>query len=132
MYTLLFGCFSIRSSYIIFQEKLSKFKNCLLQNGYPEQFIDHCFRIFLNKIFDLPLKSLTAPKLQISVVSPITFEFVVISIPAHISLRLAFQPVCRISNLFRFKYLMWYTNLCANAVLHCISAKHAEIYTHRS
>ena len=44
----------------------------LLQNGYPEQFLDHCFRTFLSKVFDSPIKQLTAPKLQISLVLPFT------------------------------------------------------------
>ena len=41
IFTLLFRHFNICSSYRIFQEELSKFKGFLLQNGYPEQFLDH-------------------------------------------------------------------------------------------
>ena len=63
MFTLLFRYCNICSSYRILQEELSKFKGFLLQNGYPERFLDHCFRTFLSKVSDSPIKQLTAPKL---------------------------------------------------------------------
>ena len=48
----------------MFQEELSKFNGFLLQDGYPaERFLDHCFRTFLSKVSDSPIKQLTAPKL---------------------------------------------------------------------
>ena len=51
IYTILFRYLNICSSYSIFQEELAKFKSLLLQNGYPQRFIDNCICSFLNKVF---------------------------------------------------------------------------------
>ena len=50
-------------SYIlqVLQDELAKFKSLLLQNGYPQRFIDYCICSFLNKVFDIPIKPLTTP-----------------------------------------------------------------------
>ena len=80
---------------------------------YPERFLDHCFCTFLSKVFDSAIKQLTAPKLQFSLVLPFTGNHglqirkqllkIVSSAYPHISLRIVFRPVCRISSFFRFK-----------------------------
>ena len=72
IYTLLFRHFKLCSSYTIFLHELTKFKTCLLENGYLERFLDHCFRKFIDKILNPSLKVLTAPKLEISIVLPFT------------------------------------------------------------
>ena len=41
-------------------------------NGYPDRFFDHCFKTSLNKTFHPPVKTLTAPKLSLSLVLPYT------------------------------------------------------------
>ena len=81
---------------------------------YPERFLDHCFRTFLSKVFHcLLIKQHAAPKLQFSLVLPFTGNHglqirkqllkIVSSAYPHISLRIVFRPVCRISSFFRFK-----------------------------
>ena len=72
IHTILFRYMNICSSYYLFHEELTKFKTLLLLNDYQERFLDYCFRSFLNKVFDLPIKPLTAPKLQFSIVMPFT------------------------------------------------------------
>ena len=63
IHTILFRYINMYSSYPGFNEELSKFKTLLLQNNYPGRFLGNCFRSFLNKGFDSPIKLLTAPKL---------------------------------------------------------------------
>ena len=36
-------------------EELEKRRTFLKLNGYPDRFLDHCFKTFLNKIFHLPV-----------------------------------------------------------------------------
>ena len=71
---------NICSSYLVFHEELTKFKTLLLQNDYPERFLDYWFRSFLNKVFDPPIKPLTAPKSQFSIVMPFTGNHELITI----------------------------------------------------
>ena len=72
IYTVLFRYLNICSSYSIFQEELAKLKSLLLQNGYPQRFIDNFICLFLNKVSDTPIKPLTAPKLRLSIALPLT------------------------------------------------------------
>ena len=113
IYTILFRYLNICSSYSIFQEELAKFKSLLLQNGYPQWFIDYCVCSFLNKVFDTAIKPLTAPKLQLSIALPFTgshslkirqqlLKLISLAHP-HVDLQVIFRPVCRFSHFFHFK-----------------------------
>ncbi len=51
IYTLLDRYFKICSSYHHFHAEVTKLKGFLLNNGYPESFIDRCTRSFLDRIF---------------------------------------------------------------------------------
>ena len=113
IYTLMFRYFKLSSSYDIFHAELEKLKTLLKQNGYPRRFLDHCFRIFLNKISHPPVKPLTAPRLLLSLVLPFTGNHglqirqqvtkLLSSAYPHLQIRIAFRPVSRLSNFFRFK-----------------------------
>ena len=49
IYTLINRCFQICSSWSMFHQKLILLRD-ILKNGYPENFIDRCFKLFLNRI----------------------------------------------------------------------------------
>ena len=46
--TMLFGCFSICSSYETFHEKIVKLKEIFKRNSYPEKFTDRCKNFLTN------------------------------------------------------------------------------------
>ena len=51
IYTLLYRCFKICSDWTKFKEELNFLKQISLKNGYPQLFIDNCFKTFLDKLF---------------------------------------------------------------------------------
>ena len=51
IYTLVYRCFKICSDWTKFQEELNFLKQIFLKNGYPQSFIDNCFKTFLDKLF---------------------------------------------------------------------------------
>ena len=51
MYTLVYCCFKICSDWAKFHEELNFLKQIFLKNGYPQSFIDNCFKTFLDKLF---------------------------------------------------------------------------------
>ena len=51
IYTLVYRCFKICSNWTKFHEELNFLKQILLKNGYPQSFIDNCFKTFLDKLF---------------------------------------------------------------------------------
>ena len=71
------------------------------------------FRFFLNQISHPPVKPLTAPRLLLSLVLPFTGNHglqirqqvtkLLSSAYPHLQIRIAFRPVSRLSNFFRFK-----------------------------
>ena len=63
-------CISL--SYSSFDDELEKLKILLMRYGYPSKFLDYCFQMFLDKIFNLPGTILTAPKLSLSLILPFT------------------------------------------------------------
>ena len=63
-------CISL--SYSSFDDQLEKLKILLMRSGYPVKILDHCFQMFLDKIFNLPGTILTVPKLSLSLILPFT------------------------------------------------------------
>ena len=49
VYTLVYRCFHIRSNWTQFHTELTFLKEIFQKNSYPENFIDKCFKKFLNK-----------------------------------------------------------------------------------
>ena len=49
IYSLVYRCFEICSDWTKFQ--LNFLKQIFLKNGYPQSFIDNCFKTFLDKLF---------------------------------------------------------------------------------
>ena len=49
IYFLVYRCFEICSYWTKFQ--LNFLKQIFLKNGYPQSFIDNCFKTFLDKLF---------------------------------------------------------------------------------
>ena len=50
VYTLVYRCFRISSNWTQFHTELTFLKGIFRKNGYPENFIDKCFKKFLNNI----------------------------------------------------------------------------------
>ena len=50
VYTLVYRCFCICSDWKKFHPELTSLKNIFRKNGYPENFIDQCFKKFLDNI----------------------------------------------------------------------------------
>ena len=50
IYTLINRCFRICSSWSMFHQQLIFLREIIQKNGYPENFIDRCFKLFLNRI----------------------------------------------------------------------------------
>ena len=50
VYTLVYTCFHICSNWTQFHTELIFLKGIFQKNGYPENFIDKCFKKFLNNI----------------------------------------------------------------------------------
>ena len=69
IYTLVCCCFKIGSDWTKFNEELNFLKQIFLKNGYPQSFIDNCFKTFLDKLFiKSPERSMVEKK---------TFNFVI-------------------------------------------------------
>ena len=50
VYTLVYRCFRISSNWTQFHTELTFLKGIFGKNGYPENFIDKCFKMFLNNV----------------------------------------------------------------------------------
>ena len=83
------------------------------KNGYPERFLNNCFKTFLTTVSRPAVKPHTAPKLLISLVLPFTEDhclqihnqvtkLLYLAYP-HIQLCAVFRPICRVSIFFVFK-----------------------------
>ena len=51
--TIVNRCFQICSSWSMFHQQLILLREIFQKNGYPENFIDRCFKLFLNRIYIL-------------------------------------------------------------------------------
>ena len=62
IYTLVNRCFWIWTSYSILHQQLILLREILQKNDYAENFIDRCFKLFLNRIHILKEKVPTVKK----------------------------------------------------------------------
>ena len=62
IYTLVNRCFRICSSWSMFHQQLILLREIFQKNGYPENFIDRCFKLFINSTHILKQKVPTVEK----------------------------------------------------------------------
>ena len=62
IYPFVNRCFRICSNRSMFHSQLILLKKMFQKNGYPENFIDRCFKLFLNRIHILKERSATVEK----------------------------------------------------------------------
>ena len=62
LHTLSFRCFWICSDGTKFQAELAKLIDAFKNNGYPENFMNNCFRVFLDSKYREREKVITVPK----------------------------------------------------------------------
>ena len=70
IYTLVNGCFRICSSWSMFHQQFILLREIFQKNGYPENFIDRYFKLFLNRIPILKEKVPTVEKKPLRLVLP--------------------------------------------------------------
>ena len=70
IYTLANRCFRICSSWSMFHQQLILLREIFKKNGYPENFIDRCFKLFLDRIHILKEKVPTVEKKPLRLVLP--------------------------------------------------------------
>ena len=56
IYALVNRCFRICSSWSMFHQQLILLRQIFQKNGYPENFIDRCFKLFINRTHILKQK----------------------------------------------------------------------------
>ena len=62
IYSLLYHCFKIRSDWKKFHYEINKLKSIFSKNNYPNNIIDFCIKIFLNKLHHCKKSIITVPK----------------------------------------------------------------------
>ena len=62
LHTLLYRCFQICSDWTKFHLELVKLTDVFKNNGYPENFINNCFKVFLSNKYRVREKVITVPK----------------------------------------------------------------------
>ena len=113
VYTLIFRCFNLCSSYENFHKEISELKEIFKKNGYPSDFIDFCIKKFLNKLYTKKQVYLTAEKKKLLIVLPFlgSLSFKIRKrlssclkkhLP-HCELITVFRSKNRFSKLFQFK-----------------------------
>ena len=70
IYTLANRCFRICSSWSMFHQQLILLRGIFKKNGHPENFIDRCFKLFLDRIYILKEKVPTVEKKPLRLVLP--------------------------------------------------------------
>ena len=70
IYTLVNRCFRICCNWSMFHQQLTLLREIFQGNGYPENFIDRCFKLFLNRIHILKEKVPTVEKKPLRLVLP--------------------------------------------------------------
>ena len=119
LYTLLDRYFKICSSFHYFHAEAVKLKTFLLNNGYPEAFIDRCTRTFLQRIFAPANSNSNATDSNVTDKNTVYFSIpftgkhalqlrtqltkLCASAFPHLSLRIIFQSGRRLSDFFPFK-----------------------------
>ena len=62
LHTLLYRCFWICSDWTKFHLELVKLTDVFKNNGYPENFNNNCFKVFLDNKYRIQEKVITVPK----------------------------------------------------------------------
>ena len=62
LHTLSYRCFQICSDWTKFHLELVKLINIFKNNSYPENFINNCFKVFLDNKYRVKEKVMTVPK----------------------------------------------------------------------
>ena len=70
VYTLAYRCFQICSSWTKLHNELVCLKETFLKNGYPEDFINKCFKKFMDNIHVVKETTLTVEKKPLVLVLP--------------------------------------------------------------
>ena len=70
LHTLLYRCFRICLYWTNFHLELVKLTDVFKNNGYPENFINNCFKVFLDNKCRIQEKVITVPKKTLFVVLP--------------------------------------------------------------
>ena len=70
LHTLLYRCFRICSDWTKFHLELVKLTDVFKNNGYPENFINNCFKVFLDDKYRIQEKVITVPKKTLFLVLP--------------------------------------------------------------
>ena len=70
IYTLVNRCPWICSSWSMFRQQMILLREIFQKNGYPENFVDRCFKLFLNRIDILKEKGATVKKKPLRLVLP--------------------------------------------------------------
>ena len=113
VYTLVYRCFRICSDWTKFHAELTFLKKTFRKNGYPKNFIDKCFKKFLDNIHLVKEKVPTVERKRLLLVFP---YLGVISLQTRTKLQqtlkgvlncckleITFKCQTRLSNSFRFK-----------------------------
>ena len=113
VYTLVYRCFRISSNWTQFHTELTFLKGIFRKNGYPENFIDKCFKKFLNNVNLVKENVPTVEKKRLLLVLP---YLGIISLQTRTKLQQALKGVlncckleivfkcqARLSNSFRYK-----------------------------
>ena len=70
IHALLYRCFRICSDRTKFHLELGKLIDAFKSNGYPENFINNCFKVFLNNKYRVQEKVITVPKKTLFLILP--------------------------------------------------------------
>ena len=70
LHTLLYRCFRICSDWTKFHLELVKLTDVFKNNGYPQNFINNCFKVFLDNKYRMQEKVITVPKKTLFLVLP--------------------------------------------------------------
>ena len=70
LHTLLYRCFQICSDWTKFHLELVNLIDVFMNNGYPEDFIDNCFKVLLDENFRVREKVIAVPKKTLFLVLP--------------------------------------------------------------
>ena len=70
LHTLLYRCFRICSDWTKFHKELVKLTDVFKNNGYPENFINNCFKVLLDNKYRIQEKVITVPKKPLFLVLP--------------------------------------------------------------
>ena len=113
LHTLLYRCFRISSDWTKFHLELVKLTDVFKNNGYPEIFINICFKVFLDNKYKIQEKVITVPKKTLLLVLP---YFGPLSLQTRTKsrkslkgvlncckLHIAFKSQNKLAKVFRFK-----------------------------